>query len=83
MARPGLTRDAIAGHNERVKLMATSLNAVGIGLIGFAVLRPLTDNPAGLTLSALWWIVAGLAFHALAHYVLGRLVKKADPHDAL
>ena len=68
-------RDRLATFNERVKLFAGFLNALGLGLIGFAVLRPLADpDGAGLGASA-WWGAAGLAFHGLALYVLGRLRK--------
>ena len=69
------TPDRLATHNERMKLLAGFLNALGIGLIGFAVLRPLADpDAAGLGLTA-WWGIAGLALHAAAHYVLGYLRK--------
>ena len=81
MARPGLRRDPVAAHNERVKLMATSLNAIGLGLIGFAILRPLTENPAGLGLTSLWWAAAGLVVHGVSHYVLERPMQKDDRDD--
>ena len=69
------SRDKLAAFNERVKLFAGFLNATGIGLIGFAVLRPLTDiQGGGLGVSA-WWGIVGLALHGAAHYVLGHLRK--------
>ncbi len=83
MPRHGLIRDPVASHNERVKLIALSLNAVGLGLIGFAILRPLTDDPATLPLSSIWWGAAGLAFHALAHYILHTLIMKDRADDPL
>ena len=71
-------RDPLATFNERVKLFAGFVNALGLGLIGFAVLRPLADpEGAGLDTSA-WWGMGGLAFHAVALYVLGRLRKDAS-----
>ena len=60
-------------RNERVKLAANFVNATGMGLIGFAVLRPLTDSLGSATLAALWWGIAGLALHAVSHYILGYL----------
>lgn len=67
-------RDALAVHNERMKLLAGFVNAVGLGLIGFAILRPLTDS---LSNAASWamlgWLVAGLAMHGISHYILGNL----------
>ena len=71
-------RDPLAIYNERTKLLATSANAIGIGLIGFAVLRPLTENANSITVMSLWWALAGLAFHAVSHYILGRLRKEPD-----
>lgn len=72
-------RDPVAIHNERVKLFASFMNAVGLGLIGFAVLRPLTESLYNAALSSLWWGVAGLAMHAVSHYILGRLRKEVKP----
>ena len=37
MARPKLSK---SGWNERLKLLATSLNAVGLAVFGFGVLAP-------------------------------------------
>ena len=63
----------ISVHNERLKLFAGFLNALGLGLIGFAILRPATEAITLVGPSAWLWSVAGLAFHALAHYLLGYL----------
>ena len=65
--------DPIATHNERVKLLAGFSNAIGLGLIGFAILRPLTENTLVFGGVSLWWGAAGLVFHGFSHYVLGRL----------
>jgi F0F1-type ATP synthase assembly protein I len=70
-------RDDIVVHNERVKLFSGFLNAVGLGLIGFAVLRPLTAEISVLTLSTGWWGMIGLVLHGMAHYILG-MMRKAE-----
>ena len=70
-------RDPLAVYNERMKLLAGFFNAIGLGLIGFAVLRPVTDGTP-LTLLTLFWGSVGFALHGAAHYILGRLRKEAD-----
>lgn len=74
--------DRLAAFNERVKLFSGFLNAIGIGLIGFAVLRPLTETPSDPTWAAAWWGTAGLALHAVSHYILGRMRKEVK-HDTV
>jgi hypothetical protein len=71
--------DPLAAFNERLKAAANFLNAIGIGLIGFAVLRPLTEAFTSTPLSALWWGLAGLALHGGAHYVLGHIRREVNP----
>lgn len=66
-------RRAVAVHNERVKLFAGFVNAIGLGLIGFAVLRPLTEDMAAIgTITAVWGL-AGLFLHGIFHYILAML----------
>ena len=36
-------RDELAAHNERVKLQATTSNAVGLAVLALGVVRPLID----------------------------------------
>jgi Co/Zn/Cd efflux system component len=74
-------RDKLVAFNERVKLFAGFLNAIGLGLIGFAVLRPLSETPSNPTWAVVWWGVIGLAMYAVSHYILERLRKemKNDP----
>ncbi|KFI24207.1 hypothetical protein CG51_18570 [Haematobacter missouriensis] len=60
-------------RNERLKLAANFLNAIAIGLIGIAVLRPVVETGAVDYFALAAWTLAGLALHALAHYVLGYL----------
>jgi len=68
-------RDEILVHDARVKLFSGFLNAVGLGLIAFALIRPLVEQAAVLGRITLWWSVAGLALHAAAHYV-PRMLRK-------
>lgn len=70
-------RDPLAAYNERVKLFAGFVNAIALGLIGFAILRPLTESLANANLSTIWWGATGLALHGLSHYILGRIRKEA------
>lgn len=75
-------RDPLATLNERVKLRANSLNAIAIGLVGFAILRPATEDVTLLSLTSGLWGSFGLALHMLATYILGSL-KKEMPDDDL
>ena len=77
MRREG--RDALATFNERVKLLATSVNTVGLGMIGLAVIRPLIDSLDKFTLNTGSWLLAGLVMHGLSHYVLRYLRKDKTP----
>ena len=73
------TLNPLARYNERVKLFAAFVNSIGLGLIGFAVLRPLADALSNASVSGLWWGVTGLALHGVSHYVLGYLRKEVKP----
>ncbi|WP_249218814.1 hypothetical protein [Falsirhodobacter algicola] len=73
-----MQRDPLACHNERMKLMAAFLNAVGIGLIAVGVLRPLAEGVTVTGLSLFLWVAVGLVFHVLALYVLRYLRKEAS-----
>ena len=57
----GRIRDPLAVYNERVKLAAGLFNAIGIGLLGFAVLRPITEDMASLDRLSAAWGTVGLA----------------------
>ncbi|MFN8681684.1 hypothetical protein ACDP63_11155 [Paracoccus sp. P2] len=70
------TRDPLTAYNERVKLFANFLNATALGLIGFAVLRPLTESLSNANLSTMWWGATGLAIHGVSHYIMGRIRKE-------
>lgn len=69
-------RDPVTAFNERVKLFANLMNATALGLIGFAVLRPLTENFSNASLLTLWWGISGLALHGVSHDILGRIRKE-------
>jgi uncharacterized membrane protein len=69
-------RGELSVWNERVKLVGAFLNAIAIGLVGFALLRPLTEDVALVSLSSLGWSSVGLAMHVLAHYGLGMIQKE-------
>lgn len=73
-----MIRDDLAIHNERIKLRAASVNALALGLVGFALLRPLTSDPVAITWAAAPWTVAGLALHVISHYILSGL-RKDEP----
>lgn len=70
------TSDPLVSFNERVKLFAGFINAIGLGLIGFAILRPLAESLSNANLSTLWWAAVGLAMHGVSHYILGRIRKE-------
>lgn len=81
-----MVQDRVASHNERVKLLAGFVNAIGIALLGVGALAPtitFLGQPGSTTLnlSVLTASTAlGVALHLLAHYVLTYL-KKAVPND--
>jgi hypothetical protein len=70
--------DPVAAWNERVKLFAGFVNAVGLGLIGFSILKPVTDNIANLTSATMSWGLVGPAMHSGSHYILG-YIRKGGP----
>lgn len=60
--------DPLATNNERVKLFANFVSAVGLGLIGFAILRPLTESLANADLSTLLWGPSDSLMHGFLPY---------------
>jgi hypothetical protein len=67
-----LVPDPVAIHNERMKLVAASVNALGLALLALGALQPLVVSGAAPSPG---WTVVGLALHGVAHYVFGRLRK--------
>lgn len=66
--------DMRPSSTERIKLIAATLNGVGLGVAGFGVLRPMVDSASVVTDAAVGWSLAGFfALHAMALYALGKL----------
>ena len=74
-------RDELVVWTKRVKLLAGTVNAIALGLVGFAVLRPATENVALLSPVSLLWGVVGLALHVFAHYILGKLKRETTDDE--
>ncbi|ARE40003.1 hypothetical protein RGUI_1862 [Rhodovulum sp. P5] len=69
-------RDPLAAYNERIKLRAGFLNALGLGFLGFAVLRPLVEGTFAPTALTAAFLFTGLALHVGANYILKYLEKE-------
>lgn len=57
--------------NERIKLAASTVNAVGLAVVGVTVLVPIMAGTAGILSVA--WIAAAFVLHLMAQVVLGNL----------
>lgn len=57
--------------NERVKLAASTINAVGLAIVGVTVLVPIMAGTAGLLSFA--WIAAAFILHLSAQAAFGLL----------
>ena len=66
-------RDELAAHNERVKLQATTSNAVGLAVLALGVVRPLIVPDVPIEWSIVIFGAVALAGHALAYYILKQL----------
>ncbi|WP_299652737.1 hypothetical protein [uncultured Jannaschia sp.] len=66
-------RDPVGGHNERVKLLGSSINAIGLAFIALGVVRPIVDATVSLDLNSLIYLVGALALHGLAHYIVSQV----------
>jgi hypothetical protein len=69
-------RDSLATHNERVRQRAQFLNALSLGFLGFAVLRPLIEGTLIVNVITVAYLITGLALHGLAHYILRYLERE-------
>jgi len=72
------TRDPVASYNERVKLMATSVNALGLGVLAYGLLRPLVETQAVFELGVAVWTAVGLVLHGISHYILTQISRGED-----
>ncbi|MBC7145571.1 MAG: hypothetical protein H5U24_09225 [Thioclava marina] len=70
------TSDDLAIYNERQKVMATSVNAIGLALVGFAILKPVVEQNRHDPVQLMVWGIIGLALHGISHYILGNLKKE-------
>ena len=71
-------RDPLATHNERIKLRSQFVNALSIGFLGFAFLRPLVDGTLVFNTLTIVFLITGLALHVLANYILRYLETEDD-----
>ncbi len=66
--RGGLTK---AAWNERYKLLATSLNAIGLAIFGFGALAPpFTDTATGSGVQSVACTAMSVALHLWAQWFL-------------
>ncbi len=66
-------RDRLAAYNERVKLVATTSNAIGLAFIALGIVRPTVDPDLSIGLAGTVFGVIGLACHGASHYILKHL----------
>ena len=59
-------------RNKRIKRLSNFAKAIGPGLVAIAVLRPVLET-GGDPCPVLFWSLAGVALHGVAHYALGYL----------
>lgn len=60
-------------RNERLKLLANSLNAIGLALVGLAVLRPMIEATQASWLAVAGWGITAIVLHVVSHYILGHM----------
>ena len=60
-------------YNERLKLLATALSALGVGVIVAGIVAPLVDGRLARADLIVVWLAAGGDLIALALLLLGRL----------
>jgi hypothetical protein len=76
---------AIVIYNERIKLLASVVNLVAVGIIAIGVTTPLVSASYGthlnlsVGLASAWltvlaWLLAGAMGHILAQIALGRMI---------
>lgn len=62
---------------EQIKAIAGIINNIGLGILGFGVLRPLIDTTAANN-TLLGSAIVALACWVIAFYVLRQLEEKSD-----
>jgi hypothetical protein len=60
-------------RNERIKLLATALNNLGIGAIITGIIAPFVHNELGSGWSVAGWFAGGALCIGAAQLLLGRL----------
>lgn len=73
---PGQRKHDAKRFNEKLKLRAGALNALGIALVGSAFVFPVIrdQNPGALLEASTWvWIIVGIGLHLAAVATLSAL----------
>ena len=66
-------RDEVGGYNERLKMIATSINAIGLGIIGLGTVRPFLDPDIGVGIAAVASLAVALVLHGVALYIVSKV----------
>lgn len=74
-------RDRLLAYNERVKMLASTANALALALVGFALIKPAVDGTIRMDGVFVLWVGLGLAFHVAAHYLLGLVEREIEKGD--
>jgi hypothetical protein len=56
-------------HNEQIRLLSGTTNAIALGIIGFLLLDAIKDQKLGLTVFAVLFMT-GIYIHYIAHKIL-------------
>ncbi|MBZ0260033.1 MAG: hypothetical protein K8F90_05490 [Hyphomicrobiales bacterium] len=67
---------AIRVHNEQVKLLAVTTNAVAIGLLVLALIEPIKGN-LQVSLTTAFWLVMAVLVHSVAQKILSFIQDEA------
>ena len=76
---PGERKHKAKVHNERVKMRAGAMNAIGVALVAAAFVFPVIrdDDPSALLEWRTWiWIVLGFVAHQAGATYLGRMKRE-------
>lgn len=75
-------KDELTAFNESVKLTANGINALAVGSVGIAVIRPMAENGGEFEAPYLMWALIGLAMHFFARYIVFEIRKEAEDENA-